>query len=97
FNRGAVMGVALATFAGVVAAPAVLWLMAEEHAAGLEVGSEGYGNDYRSAGISIESLEVTGDGSARVLNNEGATTLIWLDGDDSQEWDGEDAEEYEEP
>lgn len=96
FNRGAVLGVALAAFAGVVAAPAVLWLMAEEE--GVEYGIspdmalEAPEGDslYAPAGISIESLEVGGNGSARVLPSSGETTLIWVDGDDSQGFDDDD-------
>lgn len=88
FNRGAMVGVAFAAFAGVVAAPAVLWLMAEE-ANDIEV--EGFaeapdeGDLYAPAGIAIEQLEVE-DGSARVLD-AGETTLIWVDADDSDDWD----------
>lgn len=95
FNRGAMVGVALAAFAGVVAAPAVLWLMAEE-ASDYEV--EGFAEApveddlYEPAGIAIEKLEVE-DGSARVLD-AGETTLIWVEADDSGEWD--EYEDFEE-
>lgn len=108
FNRGAVLGVAFAAVAGVVAAPALMWLLAED-------GSGAYGNSYENApiaeqldedpglyapaGVSIESLDVGGNRSARVLDS-GETTLIWVGTDDSEEWDGwddEDVDGSEEP
>lgn len=103
FNRGAVVGVAFAAFAGVVAAPAVLWLMAEEegveYRASPEMAAEEPshgGSLYAPAGISIESLEVGGNGSAQVMPG-GETTLIWVEGDDSQGFDDDDGAGGEQP
>ncbi|MEL6546588.1 MAG: hypothetical protein AAFQ82_18320, partial [Myxococcota bacterium] len=80
FNRGAVVGVAFAAFAGVVAAPAVLWLMAEEQGVEYsprrgEVAEVRNGDNlYAPAGISIESLEVGGNRSAINHRTAGAAT-----------------------
>lgn len=98
FNRGAVLGVALAAVSGVIAAPALLWLMAEEAAeidAQDALASDENGDGlYLPAGIAIERLEVE-DGTARVLGS-GETTLIWVDANGSDNWEGQNADVVEE-